>query len=146
MIIKTELEGGYVWIEHDDKVGVADRIFTLCTAAPGHAPFALGSAVARDVGQALSHLTAPPQSLGKTCKEKKEADPYHWCSDCPGAGDEIHTGDDELLDTLTSIRVGLETIRADNDIEELTEAVQAIEEDCGKADRLRIAELKARRP
>jgi hypothetical protein len=57
MIIKTELFGGYVWIEHDDSVGVEGRIFVLHTQAPGHASFAMGSHLARLVGQELVRLT-----------------------------------------------------------------------------------------
>lgn len=60
MIVKTELEGGYIWIEHDDSVGLNDRIYTLHTQAPGHPTFSMGMAIARDVGTKLLVLTAEP--------------------------------------------------------------------------------------
>lgn len=57
MIVKTPLVGGYVWIEHDDSVSVDDRIYVLHTQAPGHASFAMGAQLARNVGQQLVELT-----------------------------------------------------------------------------------------
>ncbi len=72
MIVKTKLVGGYVWIEHDDSVGLEGRIYSLCTEAPGHPSFSMGTALARAVGQRLVMLTRTPE------KTDYEALDWHW--------------------------------------------------------------------
>lgn len=64
MIVKTELVGGYIWIEHDDSVGSEGRIYVLHTQAPGHQSFAMGTALAREVGQKLVDLTQRQLQVG----------------------------------------------------------------------------------
>lgn len=59
-LVKTELAGGFIWIEHDDSVGLNSRIYTLHTQAPGHPSFSMGMALARDVATKLLSLTAEP--------------------------------------------------------------------------------------
>lgn len=66
MIVKTEIAGGYVWIEHDDSVTLDDRIYQLKTQAPGHPSFALGWDMARRVCEALWALTGGAIAMNTT--------------------------------------------------------------------------------
>jgi hypothetical protein len=69
MIVKTEIAGGYVWIEHDDSVGLESRIFTLHTSAPGHPSFSMGWALARSVVKELWILTGGAVAENTTERE-----------------------------------------------------------------------------
>jgi hypothetical protein len=55
--------------------------------------------------------------------------------------DELHTGDDDLLDALTGARTALESIAEDPDVD-IQEAVADALEDLTTADALRVTELK----
>lgn len=82
-IVKTPLEGGFVWIEHDDSVTLEDRIYTLHSqAGPAHS-FSMGAAVARDVGHCLVDLTRSSKGDDVVRYVLTVRDGKHlWCNTC----------------------------------------------------------------
>ena len=109
--------------------------------------------------QQTPHRSGSNQSPCPTCGKSDalvfDATGYRSarCTRCEPAeetpqGDELHTGDDDLLDTLTSIRVGLEEVLADGEplMEDYREACETALEELTKADEIRVAELRAGSP